>query len=216
MTHKLRKKKSNTNGCSNTNGHDDSFVNTNEEGLYHNDTTYTISLQEAQKISEVIVNYTLAKLEKLNPTAKLQITVELMNTKDSSENYKEAIKIYSPKLVLMGTTLKNSILQNAQNSSPGPSSIHGGAVAANISASDSDDDVKKIMKFTPAIIQSYPVPVILVQTSTLNCPLAKAKDHGNDDAPPMTPGSTNNNIDNMSPGIDTTATPNLTNESTKS
>ncbi|GME73899.1 unnamed protein product [[Candida] boidinii] len=216
MTHKLRKKKSNTNGCSNTNGHDDSFVNTNEEGLYHNDTTYTISLQEAQKISEVIVNYTLAKLEKLNPTAKLQITVELMNTKDSSENYKEAIKIYSPKLVLMGTTLKNSILQNAQNSSPGPSSIHGGAVAANISASDSDDDVKKIMKFTPAIIQSYPVPVILVQTSTLNCPLAKAKDHGNDDAPPMTPGSTNNNIDNMSPGIDTTATPNLTNESVQS
>ncbi|GME85547.1 unnamed protein product [[Candida] boidinii] len=65
------------------------------------------------------------------------------------------------------------------------------------------------MKFTPAIIQSYPVPVILVQTSTCNCPLAKANDHGNGDASPMAPGSANNTINNSSSGIDT-VTPNLT------
>ncbi|OWB63769.1 hypothetical protein B5S29_g4778 [[Candida] boidinii] len=217
-THKLRKKKSNTNGNSsnttNNNHHDDSFVNTNEEGLYHNDTTYTTSLQEAQKISEVIMNYTLAKLEKLNPTVKLQITVELMNTKDSSENYKESLKIYSPKLILMGTTLKNSILQDAKKNSSDSNNIGGGSavntgIAVAVAAAGGDDDVKKIMKFTPAIIQSYPVPVILVQTSTCNCPLAKANDHGNGDASPMAPGSANNTINNSSSGIDT-VTPNLT------
>ncbi|GMF03994.1 unnamed protein product [[Candida] boidinii] len=129
------------------------------EGLYHNDTTYTTSLQEAQKISEVIMNYTLAKLEKLNPTVKLQITVELMNTKDSSENYKESLKIYSPKLILMGTTLKNSILQDAKKNSSDSNNIGGGSavntgIAVAVAAAAGDDDVKKIMKFTPAIIQS--------------------------------------------------------------